>query len=347
LEKTEIAALLESLCERPFAGDPEGGSPAMAATASHIAQALSKADAERPESPGQPGAELAAILSGTPTEAQCRAFHEAAATSGAARLEAQSALAFVDGIEQAPLAAPAHLVEEIVASVGGARSRAGVWSGLSGSLIGGWRGRAAAACAVMLMAGGLSWSLFRPDAGPGSVEPLATAPKEAESISAVGPFPAAAPAVVPAAAPAALPVEPTPTLPMPAAPAPAAAAPAAVQALTEPCTPRSVAKSEAQAASDVRFRVTRPAPKQPSNMAGLTAPDPGCAGGTGSRLVVNPAAEGAAGRSPRADRGPVRADRPAAQIDRLDRSPAGAAASAPAARPASPGMRPSSIQQSR
>lgn len=339
MEKTEIAALLESLCERPFEGDPEGGSPAVAATASDIAQALSKADAERPENPGQPGAELAAILSGSPTEAQCCAFHEAAVTSGAARLEAQSALAFVDGIEQAPLAAPAHLVEEIVASAGGARSRAGVWSGLSGSLIGGWRGRAAAACAVTVMAVGLSWSLFRPDAGPGLVEPLATAPKEAESISAVGPFPAAAPAPVP--------IEPRQSAPMPAAPmpaapsplgsapsalAPAAPVPAAVQALAEPCTPRSVAKSEAQAASDVRFRVTKPAPKQPSNTANLAAPEPGCAVDTRSRLVVNPTAESAAGRNPRTDRGPVRADRPAA--------------SAPAA-PASPAMRPSSIQQPR
>jgi hypothetical protein len=364
LEKKEMAALLESLCERPFAGDQEGPPPAVAVAASRIAQALSGADAERSEvlTPGQPVAELAAILSGTATEAQCGAFHEAAATSGAARLEAQSALAFVDGIDAAPLAVPAHLVDQVVVDQAGlvaaARSRArvwsGVWSGLSGRFLGRRGGQVVAACAVMLMAAGLSWSMLRPTADttadlapPRSVEPVVTAPKEVSTVDSAPPIGAVgpAPAVAPAAAPGLSLPEPKPVTPVRVAPPPAE-----VQALVDPCTPR-LAKSEAQASSDVRFRVVRPEPKRPAKTADLAAPDPGCGVDTGSRLVVNPAAEGTAGGNPRADRGPVRTERPAAQAGRSDRVPAAAAASTPAAapypaaaRPASPGPRPSSVQ---
>ena len=129
LDKNEIAALLEALCERPFAGDQDGHPLDAQAIASRAARALSHTDAEQPgaiagqaeagqaeagraESPGREAAALASILSGTATGAQCHAFQEAAVASGAVRLEAQSALAFVDGIEQTPLKAPAHLVED-------------------------------------------------------------------------------------------------------------------------------------------------------------------------------------------------------------------------------------------
>ena len=129
----KIAALLESLCERPFEGDPQGRPPGMSAMGSRIAQALSDAQAPRSGSaseavassgpaddPARLTAELAAILSGTAAVAPCQAFQEAAVTSGAVRLEAQSALAFVEGIEQAPLGAPAHLLEQILTPAGGA-----------------------------------------------------------------------------------------------------------------------------------------------------------------------------------------------------------------------------------
>jgi hypothetical protein len=362
LDKKEIAELLESLCERPFAGESpfagqspfagrEGPPPADAAAANRIAQALSNPDVEQPEaqSSSPPGAALAAILSGTATEAQCGAFRAVAATSGAARLDAQSALAFVDSIEQAPLAAPAHLVEQAVAFTGATRSRPGIWSGLwsslSGNLFGRPGGRVVAACAVMLMAGGLAWSVLGPaDVGPHAVAPVLTPPTEVQPVSAVGPPPAGTPAGAPAASPAPVSVEPTRVEPTPVVPRPAAPTPAGVQALADPCTPQLAAKSEAQASSDVRFRVTKPEPKRPPKTADLAAPDPGCAVDTGSRLVVNPAAEGTAG-NPSADRGPVRADRPA-QAGRADHVPA-AAASAPAARPASPAMRPSAVQPSR
>jgi hypothetical protein len=369
LDKNEIAALLESLCERPFEGDQEGGPLAIEAAAGRVAQALSGADAERSgsmgqagsgqiesqkvgsqeaENPGQLTAELAPILSGTADEAQGRAFHEAAITSGAVRLEAQSALAFIDGIEQAPLVAPAHLVDQVLASAGGgarSRPRPGIWSGFG-------RRQAAAACVVMLMAAGLSWSLLRPpaDLAPaGSAVPVVTTPKEAQPVSAIGPAPAPAPAAPAAPAPAASASAMEPAAP---APAPTVPAPAAVQAFADPCLPRSVAKSEVGAASEVKPRAAKPERNQQLKPADLSAPDPGCSVDAGSRLVVNPAAEGAAGRTPKADRGPLRADRPAAQIGRLDREPAAATASAPsaaphpsAARPATPPVRPSAVHE--
>ena len=110
------------------------------------------------DDPGRAAADLASILSGTATPAQCRAFQEAAMRSSAVRLEAQSALAFLNRIDAAPLAAPAHLVAQTLASAGGAppRSRPGIWSRLMRR-----PGRqVVAACAVMLMAGGVSWSLL-------------------------------------------------------------------------------------------------------------------------------------------------------------------------------------------
>jgi hypothetical protein len=200
----------------------------------------------------------------------------------------------------------------------------------------------------MLVAGGVAWSLLGPaDLGPRSFAPELTPPREAQPVDAIGLPPAGAPVVAPAAVPAPAPVEPTPVMPTPAPVVPRPAAPAAVQALTDdPCPPRLAAKSEAQASSDVRFRVTKPEPKQPPKTADLAAPDPGCAVDTGSRLVVNPAAESTAGANPSPDRGPLRADRPR-PVGRSERGPDAAAASAPAARSVAPAMRPGAVQPSR
>jgi hypothetical protein len=365
LDKNEIAALLEALCERPFAGDPDGRTPAVA---SRAGRALSHADAHeeqsgsmaggaeagQAESPGRETAALASILSGTATDAQSQAFQAAAMTSGAVRLEAQSALAFVDGVEQTPLKAPAHLVEHVLASAAGApsRSRPGIWSRLSGAP----RGQVAAACVVMLMAGGLSWSLLlRPadlPAGHPAV-PAATSPKEEPPISDIAPKPAPAPAFAPAPTPAFAPAPAPEFVPAPAfapVPAPAAApvlAPAPssppLQALADPCEPRSFAASEVGARSDVEAKATKPAPNRQPRPAAVSAPDPGCAvnGGTIE-----------AGQNPQADQGPVRAAKPAAKVGRAERERPAAAASAPAsapsagaARPASPALRPGPEQR--
>ena len=377
----KIAALLESLCERPFEGDPQGRPPGMSAMGSRIAQALSDAQAPQsgsaPELPEPSGpaddparltAELAAILSGTAAIAPCQAFQEAAVTSGAVRLEAQSALTFVEGIEHAPLAAPAHLLEQILTPAGGApvggtaaAPKSGIWS----RIVHGRLGRrpaqvVVATCAVMLMAGGLSWSLlWRPgDLEPqGVTAPAGTNLKEAPpSLGDIGsePAPPPPPASMPAAsvpqalAPAAQPPAaqaPAPPLapaPVPATapiilPAPAFAPSGSVQAFVDPCESGGSAKSETGAPS--RVEAARRAPKLPAKTAAVAAPDPGCA--------VNAGAV-AAGQNPLADVVPVPAARPAAKIGRADRASPAAAASAPAAaRQASPAMRPTAIQPAR
>jgi len=371
LDKNKLAALLEALCERPFEDDPQGPPPAVPVMGSRIAQALSAAErsgaASEPaasgpaDDPGRLTAELAAILSGTAAAAPCHAFQEAAVTSDAVRLEAQSALAFVEGIEPAPLEAPAHLMEQVLVPAGGATAtpKPGIWSRIARGRLGRRPAQVVVACAVMLMAGGLSWSLLlRPaDLGPqGGPAPAATNLKEAPSPGDIGPEPAPAPgpASMPAAsapaqtlapAPAFVPapaLAPEPVLP-PApvlAPAPALApAQSAVHAFANPCDPSDLAKSGAAAPSQVEAPnlAPKPAPKLPSKTAALPVPDPGCA--------VSPGAFEAGG-NPLADVGPLPAARPAAKIGRFDRGPPAAGASG-AARPASPAMRPTAVQPAR
>ncbi len=370
MDKNEIAALLESLCERPFEGDPRGRASGMPATGSRIVQALSDTEAQRSGSPSKPAesgladspgrltAELAAILSGTAGAAPCHVFQEAAVVSGAVRLEAQSALAFVEGIEPAPLAAPAHLLEQVLTPAGGASaaSRPRIWSRIAGGRLGRRPAQVVAACAVMLMAGGLSWLLlWRPaELGPqGAAAPTATNPKEAPSLGDIitEPSPAPAPTLVPAsplaAAPALVPgpalmpapaLAPTRALPPVPMPGLAPARPPQ-QAFADPCQPSGFAQS---ARAPSRVESAKPAPKLPSKTAALPAPDPGCG--------VNPAAV-EAGRNPLADVGPVPAERPSAKIGRSERGSPAAAASAPAAsgaaRSASPAMRPAAIEPAR
>ena len=303
------------------------------------------------DDPGQAAADLASVLSGTATPAECQAFQEAATTSSAARLEAQSALAFLDSIEAAPLAAPAHLVAQSLASAGGgapSSARPGIWSRLMRRP----SRQAAAACAVMLMAGGVSWSLLRHGdlIGDGAPVPPASAPQAVGPLKVIEPAPAPAPltspgpsAPMPPAAPAgsefstqselpARPVAPlsAPPLPVrPAAPAfapvpePPPSLPSPAQALTDPCGPRSVVASDSRPRSKVEAKTAKPAPGQPPRVAALSEPDPGCGVG-----------------AVEADQGQVPAAKPAARIRRSDRSAPAGATSAPAYAPAAPAKRP-------
>ena len=116
------------------------------------------------QEPDRAVAVLASMHSGTATDAEREAFERAAAQSAAFCLEAQSALEFIDDLEQSLEAAPAHLVATAAASkrpvkqiVGGS---AAAW------FTGQTRWRMAAACAMLFVAGGLSWSLYL-DLGPG------------------------------------------------------------------------------------------------------------------------------------------------------------------------------------
>ena len=291
MDKNEFAALLESLCDRPFAAEPQRPQVADAGAGESAPQPSRPeapgAAAIQADDPGQAAADLASVLSGTATPAQCQAFQEAATTSSAVRLEAQSALAFLDSIDAAPLAAPAHLVAQSLVSAGGAPSpaRPGIWSRLMRR-----PGRqAAAACAVMLMAGGVSWSLLRHGdlTGDGAPVPPARAPQAVGLPKVVEPAPApvASPepvAPMPPAAPAgsefstqselpARPVAPLSVPPLavrPAAPAfapvpePPPSLPSPTQALTEPCGPRSVVASIPEPAP--RSRPKPPSPRRAS-----------------------------------------------------------------------------------
>ena len=192
LEKSEIIALIDALCERPLEDGQADPSAELQAFCREAAKALSQAgnastrrgpdtlaDADRYT------AALAALLSGSDAEPARRIVAEATLRSAAARLDAGSALAFVDAIEQSPQTAPSHLVEEILeadrAAATGLAPRQGVgisalWRWTPG---GAWSARSwrmAAACTVLMVAGVASWSVYRLETDSsvrGSAAPMA------------------------------------------------------------------------------------------------------------------------------------------------------------------------------
>jgi len=354
LDRNKIAALLESLCERPFAGDPEAPRPQD--IAHRAAQALSKgqeaessaavnADVHAASSAALragadegsiPPAALAAILSGTATAAQCDAFQDAAATSRAVRLEAQSALAFVDGIEQAPQMAPAHLVQEVLAqellaqevlaqevlastrtdpTLAAASGGSSFWSRLVP------RRQAAAAFAVLLLGGGLSWSLlwrggnyddqtspvvpaaFGPEepqfrvGAPAPAGPIVTAPGDRVPVVASPPTPSTRARIAPQGAGAML---------------PSLSAPDPEQALADPCAPRA-RSAPPQIKVEVSDGIKR-APSPPPKSAAAAVPEPSC---EARRGLQGPSVEQAKeAADPPADKGAIY--QPASRIDRTD-----------------------------
>jgi hypothetical protein len=343
LDKNELAALLESLCDRPFADDPDGRSPAQQELASRTARVLSSADGREDAiadaEDGAPAAALASILSGTANAAQCHEFQEAAVASSAVRLNAQSALGFVDGIEQSPLRAPAHLVQQVAAAADtrvidtSERERtSGIWSRISGIRLGGWHGRMAAGCAVLIMGAGLSWSLLlRPAAPPeGRVAAPTTHP------------PDDAPVIIPEPAPPApepAPISPPMSAPMTSAPLSAPVVPAAppapliapmpapAQALADPCASRSSPRSEAglESPPTTTADAAKRGSKPPRKTAAAPVADAGCPDAAGNVGATE------AGSSPKADRAPALAARPGSQVGGIDRhSPAALSASRPA-----------------
>jgi hypothetical protein len=202
LEKSEIIALIEALCERPLE-DRRAEPPAeLRAFCREAAKALSQAEdgstRRGPETVAevdQYTAALARLLSGADAEAARRTVAEATLRSAADRLDAESAVAFVDAIEQSPQTAPSHLVEEILAADHAAgtglapRRGAGIsafWLRIAG---GSWwvaTWRVAAACAVVLVAGVTSLSIYWQETGPsvgGSAVPIAKTTSESRSVA--------------------------------------------------------------------------------------------------------------------------------------------------------------------
>ena len=166
VERKDIAALLESLCEHPLADGQAQSSPEVEALRRAAAQAFREDSAARGEGSDaneatRLRAALAALMSGTAGEGERRIVADAVLQSPAARLDVQSALAFVGAVEHSPESAPARLVDEILArdrarSTGSVavRERAGsanIWSLIVGRSwpAQGWR--VAAVCTVLLM----------------------------------------------------------------------------------------------------------------------------------------------------------------------------------------------------
>lgn len=199
----DIASLLAALCDRPLALDESEPASALRDFCSEAAAALRRHGDGLPDTAGDPASDpdvaaalIASVHSGTLTEAERAAFEQAATRSAAFRLDALSALAFVDAIEGAGEPAPAHLVASLAAAAVRPEPRQWAWRLPAVRL----RWRMAAACTVVLAAGALTSGLYlRPigverDVGP-AVAPAITEKDE----PAAAPPPAVASRVQPVA----------------------------------------------------------------------------------------------------------------------------------------------------
>jgi hypothetical protein len=174
VQKNEIAALLEALCEGP----PDHGGPELQALRLEAAKALLQArDADGDSSASPAGDDaftlaLAALLSGSDAEAAQRLLAESSMRFPAMRLDVESALAFVESISRSAETAPAHLVEELLAadtirSPRQEAAAAGPWTRSAQSIRTSRRWSMAAACLALLVAPVIVWSVHWP--GPASV----------------------------------------------------------------------------------------------------------------------------------------------------------------------------------
>lgn len=201
--KDDIAALIESLCERPLTNGAPPAAELLALCRDAATLLLRDSDAkagsaEDAADTDRITAALAEMLSRDDAEGARHLIEAAAARSAAMRLDAQSALAFVDAVEQSPQSAPVHLVEELFAGdparlthavtpAAGAEPGA-VWSRIVGRSWSARRWRLAAACTVLLTVGVASWSVLRLQTDP-MVEdrvalPAAKATREAPAVAA-------------------------------------------------------------------------------------------------------------------------------------------------------------------
>lgn len=179
MEKKDILALLEALCDRPLSGHqavPSAESPALYPAAAKPPEQSGNAPPTFILDPARDAdkltAVLASILSSKDAESAQSVFDEIALRSTSIRLDAQSALAFLDGLERSPQSAPNQLVEQVLAPAAPERPatpherEAGVFSAMLVRYWSAWRWRVAAACTVLLVAGGLSSSVYWEHAGP-------------------------------------------------------------------------------------------------------------------------------------------------------------------------------------
>ena len=279
------------------------------------AKALSQAGAATPErgdiaDAGLLTAALAALLSGADSQAARRAIADAMLRSTAARLDAQSALAFVAAIERSPQSAPSHLVEEVLAGdiAGAARSAAprervgvaNIWSLIAGGSWSARRWRMAAVCTVLLMAGVAS--VYRMQMNPA----MEGAPQP-------------------------------PMMKTLSKPAAVASAPPPPLATMKPCEARSAAGEAIKAPNSVP--ADDPTPTAPTAVADCApTPDHELADRPADEIEALAARRAAKVGAGQVDRppggGPIQADRSGPALGATDRNFPAAARTAPAAAPA-------------
>jgi hypothetical protein len=184
VDKSDIATLIEALCDGPLDGQAELPEAFRHAAAKAFSEA-DRADAgqETVADAARWTAALAVLLSGSDQDAARRTLAELAMRSSAVRLDAMSAAAFVGAVEQMAEPAPAHLVEQLLAvestAVRGRHAAPDFWSHITDRIrpARGWR--VAGACLLVLLASAASWSLYwrEPNQLASPVPPEATKAK--------------------------------------------------------------------------------------------------------------------------------------------------------------------------
>ena len=246
MDKNEMARLVEALCEAPMDGAAEP-SAELAALRREAAKLL----AEAGENPGDADAQIAALaasLSGFVGEAPRDTLSVFVPRSTSARLDVESAAAFVEAIERSAETAPADLVAEFSEAEAAAASRPTAekfWPRIAHSLRPARVSRLATACAVIVVASAASWSVYwreheqlaAPPAGEAKIESVAPAVAKTKSpeTDTVTTERAKSESTAPASAVAA-PAPPTARVPAPAAAQEPAAKPAL--AAQQPCEPK-------------------------------------------------------------------------------------------------------------
>jgi len=244
-----MARLIEALCEAPLDGAAEP-SAELAALRREAAKLLAEAGDKSSDADAEIAA-LAASLSGSVSAAPRDTLAELATHSASARLDVESAAAFVETIERSAETAPADLVAEFSEAEAAPRRAAGnFWSGAAGGFRFARVSRLAAACAVIVVASAASWSLYWheheqlavPPAGEVKTESAAPAVAKTKSMETKSPQ---ADVLKPESAktestrPAAAAVAPAATVRAPAAALEPAAKLAPAFAARQPCEPKT------------------------------------------------------------------------------------------------------------
>ena len=197
MEKREIVALLEALCDRPLAAGGANDPAQLQALCRGAADVLARTQPDR--SPTETVAETDRLTAlGDGAVGSGIGGQPRTARRDACRLEASSAPAYLDAIEASAQPAPAELIDELLR--GDAPNKPNfsiIWPGsLSAMANGRWalNWRAAAALVALLFVVGGTWSLYSQQGLTNQPLPAAKSTTPPASV-ATGAAPAAPPAL--------------------------------------------------------------------------------------------------------------------------------------------------------